>query len=141
MKRTSLPTACVVFAVLVCAGEARAQFVPSSVPGVMVLPGYDAEILVDDPMLGGEAVELAIESDGNILASSNWRIPPSFDSPVFRYSPAGQLLATSNILFDPDGILAIPRGGMRDRILVAGGRVITEVNSMDGGTDVVFATG
>ncbi len=112
--------------------------VDSSVPGIRVKLGYDAEIFVDTGSPGNpgaEAVQLAMEQDGSILASSNYRVFPSFDSPVYRFTPLAQLLGTSTPIRDPDGICVDPMG----RIMVGGGRKVTLVNSLDGGTDVDFA--
>jgi hypothetical protein len=56
---------------------------------------------------------------------------------VVRLSPEGAIIAISNPINDPDGVAVNSQG----QVFVGGGNRITTANSLDGGTNMIFATG
>jgi len=120
---------------LIPATHSRAQsgLQPSSVPGIMVQEGFDAEIFVTGLNL---PVKLAIESNGSVLvmAASNCDF-----CPVVRLSCSGNVIASSDPISDPDGVVVDSTG----RVLVTSLDKIIIANSLDlgPGTDEIFATG
>ena len=121
------------FLTMAAYSAAQPALQPSSVPGIMVQEGFDAEIFVTGLNL---PVKLAIESNGSVLvmAASNC----SF-CPVVRLSCSGNVIASSEPISDPDGVVVDSLG----QVFVAGGTTITLANSLDLGPDAdeIFATG
>lgn len=98
-------------------------------PGILVPAGFDAEVFatgLDQP------AKLAFEAKGNLIVGSDCGA-----CPVVRLSPAGSILASSSAIGDPDGV-AVDSSG---RVFVAGSGQVTIANSLNGGSDVIFASG
>jgi len=105
---------------------------PSSVPGIEVIEGYDAEVFAD----GLNAPKcLAIEPGGTFIVASDCENP--LNCPVVRLAPTGERLASSSVLHDPDGVAVDSRG----RIFVTEYDVVTLLGSLDDDPDVVWASG
>ena len=121
------------FLTMAAYSAAQPALQPSSVPGIMVQEGFDAEIFVTGLNL---PVKLAIESNGSVLvmAASNCGL-----CPVVRLSCSGNVIASSDPIFDPDGVVVDSLG----QVFVTSGTTITLANSLDlgPGTDEIFATG
>ena len=110
----------IVVALLVVSTTESFALEPSSVPGIMVPAGFDAEVFamgLDQP------VRLAFEANGNLVVGSNCGA-----CPVVRLSPAGSIIASSNAIADPDGV-AVDSSG---RVFVAGNGQVTIANSLNG---------
>lgn len=104
---------------------------PSSVPGIMIPEGFDAEIFATGLEQPGH---LVFESTGNLVAGRDGTVAAR---PVVRLSPEGVVVALSDPIADPDGVAVDSEG----RVFVAGDGKITIANSLDGGTDEILATG
>ena len=116
--------------VFALAADSDAQTLqPSSVPGINVPPGFDAEVLSTGLTL---PTGVAVEASGNLIFGSN-----CLSCPVVRVSPTGVVIDSSSPIGDPDGVAVDSLG----RVLVTSGGSITIANSLDGGTDAIFATG
>ena len=95
---------------------------------IMVPEGFDCEVFATGLF---QPTALAAEPDGNVLVTETGFTTGS--NPVRRFSPAGELLATSDPFADPDGVAVDANG----RILVTDSPQISIVNSLNGGTDEV----
>ncbi|MDJ0945599.1 MAG: hypothetical protein QNJ30_19195 [Kiloniellales bacterium] len=113
-------------------GRSEAEpLLPCSSPDaaeIMVQEGFDCEVFVAGLF---QPTALAVEANGNVLVTETGFT--TGQNPVKRFSPAGELLATSDPFADPDGVTVDTTG----RILVTDSPQITIVNSLDGGIDEV----
>ena len=107
-----------------------AQLRQSSVPGLLVRQGFDAEIFATGLTLPGKIV---LDSNGDLVVASQCT-----RCPVVRVSRAsGRVIAASNSYSDPDGVAIDSQG----RVFVAGGSQVTIANSLNGAVDQVFRSG
>jgi len=109
--------------------QARSDTHPSSVPGIEVADGFDAEIVSEGLWL---PLGLALDADRNIVLGSNCEM-----CPALRLSPVGALIGESDWIIDPDGVAVDSLG----RVFVAGDQSVTLVNSLAGGPDLILAGG
>ena len=109
--------------------SAAADTRPSSVPGIMVAEGFDAEV-VSSGLLW--PFGLALDSNGNLLVGSNCAM-----CPVLRISRDGVIVGASNDLVDPDGVAVDATG----RVLMGGDQGVEVLNSFTGGLDEMLAEG
>jgi len=101
----------------------------SSVPGIEVLDGFDAEVVSEGLWA---PFGLALDADNSILVGSNCEM-----CPALRLSHDGLLTGASNWIVDPDGV-AVDSSGT---VLVAGDQTVTLMNSFASGVDQTLADG
>ena len=101
----------------------------SSVPGIEVLDGFDAEIVSEGLWA---PFGLALDADNSILVGSNCEM-----CPALRLSRDGLLTGASNWIVDPDGV-AVDSSGT---VIVAGDQRVTLMNSFESGVDQTLAAG
>jgi len=89
--------------------------------------GFDCEVFV----ITGQSANwhLDFDTQGNLFVSNDW-------FSVLKIAPDGTI-KTSAPISDPDGVAV----DSQDRVFVAGDGRITIVNSFEGGSDIIFATG
>jgi glucose/arabinose dehydrogenase len=109
--------------------SAAADTRPSSVPGIMVAEGFDAEVVASGLL---SPFGLAVDSAGNLLVGSNCAM-----CPVLRISRDGVITGASTDLIDPDGVAVDVTG----RVLMAGDEGVNVLNSLAGGLDEPLAQG
>ena len=101
----------------------------SSVPGIEVLDGFDAEVVSEGLWA---PFGLALDADNSILVGSNCEM-----CPALRLSSDGLVTGASNWVVDPDGV-AVDSSGT---VLVAGDQRVTLMNSFESGVDQTLAEG
>lgn len=104
----------------------------SSIPGVKVIQGFDAEVFASGIPQMKQPLSVVFEPQGTILVGSN-----EWVWPIIRLSRDGSFLRQSSNLSDPDGVALDTFG----RIFVAGGKVVTLMDSINGGVDIVYDSG
>lgn len=114
---------------LAAPSQARSDTHPSSVPGIDVADGFDAEIVSEGLWL---PLGIALDIDRNIVLGSNCEM-----CPALRLSPEGALLGESDWILDPDGVGVDSLG----RVFVVGDQSVTLVNSFAASPDLILAGG
>lgn len=114
---------------LATASLVRADTHPSSVPGIMVAEGFDAEVVFSGLL---SPFGMALDSAGNLLVGSNCSM-----CPVLKISRDGVIIGASNGVIDPDGVAVDAEG----RVLMGGDQGVSVLNSFTGGLDEMLAEG